>query len=76
MKKRIFLFILLLLTIDVKAQTYEEKYNLNFRVGQVFHGWINYINNSKLYHKADTTDARKPIRFCRKNCGDFGRKWI
>lgn len=74
MKKRIFLFILLLLTIDVKAQTYEEKYNLNFRVGQVFHGWINNINNSKLYHKADTTDARKPIRFLQKELWGFREK--
>ena len=74
MKKRIFLFILLLLTIDVKAQTYEEKYNLNFRVGQVFHGWINNINNSKIYHKADTTDTRKPIRFLQKELWGFREK--
>ncbi|RNC63802.1 erythromycin esterase family protein [Proteiniphilum sp. X52] len=77
------LFILLVLAYFIiffhidyaRGQTYEDKYNLNFRiVNNIFHGWTFDANNSDIRFNTDTTDINKPIKFLQTERWGFREK--
>lgn len=47
----------------VRGQTYEEKYNLNFRIVDNSHKWFSDFNNSYIRFSVDSTDINQPIKF-------------
>lgn len=60
---------------NIYGQTYEETYNLNFKiVDNVFRGWLPDVNNSYLSYVTDTTDLSGPIRFFQKERWGFREK--
>lgn len=60
---------------NIYGQTYEETYNLNFKiVDNVFRGWIADVNDSYISYVTDTTDLSGPIRFFQKERWGFREK--
>lgn len=68
--------LIVFLQIDnVRGQTYEEKYNLNFRIADnTFHGWFFDANNSDISFKTDTTDINQSIKFSQTERWGFREK--
>lgn len=59
----------------IYGQTYEETYNLNFKiVDNVFHGWYPDINDSYISYVTDTTDLGGSIKFFQKERWGFREK--
>jgi len=60
---------------NIYGQTYEETYNLNFKiVDNVFRGWIADVNDSYISYETDTTDLCGSIRFFQKERWGFREK--
>jgi len=60
---------------NIYGQTYEETYNLNFKiVDNVFRGWIADVNDSYISYVTDTTDLSGPIKFFQKERWGFREK--
>ncbi len=60
---------------NIYGQTYEETYNLNFKiVDNVFHGWYPDINDSYMSYVTDTTDLGGSIKFFQKERWGFREK--
>ena len=60
---------------NIYWQTYEETYNLNFKiVDNVFRGWIADVNDSYISYVTDTTDLSGPIKFFQKERWGFREK--
>lgn len=60
---------------NIYGQTYEETYNLNFKiVDNVFRGWIADVNDSYISYVTDTTDLSGSIKFFQKERWGFREK--
>lgn len=60
---------------NIYGQTYEETYNLNFKiVDNVFRGWIADVNDSYISYVTDTTDLGGSIKFFQKERWGFREK--
>ncbi len=60
---------------NIYGQTYEETYNLNFKIiDNVFRGWIADVNDSYISYVTDTTDLSGPIKFFQKERWGFREK--
>lgn len=57
-----------------KGQTYEEKYNLDFRIVDNFYGWYSDVNNSYIRFSVDSTDINHPIKFSQAERWGFREK--
>ncbi len=60
---------------NIYGQTYEETYNLNFKiVDNDFRGWFPDVNNSYISYVTDTTDLGGSIKFFQKERWGFREK--
>lgn len=60
---------------NIYGQTYEETYNLNFKiVDNDFRGWLPDVNDSYISYVVDTTDLGGSIKFFQKERWGFREK--